>query len=425
MDDLRIELGTLENLEDDNDSSDDNSSKRGKKYKLPLVNPVCVETPKETGFHQTTRICLEQIREALLHHRWQEAAEYMACYPQMLDDSTNGTAQQHKELIWRISAEILHHHPNSKMEDYNNIYERMKHSGVRHYLMICLEQSFHLLLNGHIEDAKRQLSVAEGWRHGKESAVQDQRAKLIQAYRSLLDYIIWCDKKCTQPNTDDPDFGDNPDMHNYFRQASVNLKEILKYPGVWDPFILSYVEMLEFYGNHEEALKVLNDYAYDSNFPPNPNAHVYLYQYLKRHDTSERKLMKALKILHVLVPSHELMLEYSGLLLLSEKKSDIQKALEVILEMLDFACWKSNLDVWKHLKTIIQKLQIQKDWKNVVFEKMAARKDWWPALHFTSFHASKDSEENPELVEVKASLTKILCPDLTLKYTAGQGTSGE
>lgn len=42
--------------------------------------------------------------------------------------------------------------------------------------------------------------------------------------------------------------------------------------------------------------------------------------------------------------------------------------------------------------------------------KMAERKDWWPALHFTSFHASKDSEENPELMEVKASLTKILCP---------------
>lgn len=32
-------------------------------------------------------------------------------------------------------------------------------------------------------------------------------------------------------------------MHNYFRQASVNLKEILKNPGVWDPFILSYVEV--------------------------------------------------------------------------------------------------------------------------------------------------------------------------------------
>ncbi|KAA8583074.1 hypothetical protein FQN60_015620, partial [Etheostoma spectabile] len=243
------------------------------------------------------------------------------------------------------------------MEDYNNIYERMKHSGVRHYLMICLEHSFHLLLNGHIEDAKRQLSVAESWRHGKESAAQYQRIKLIHAYRSLLDYIIWCDKKFTHSNTEYPISGDNQDMHNYFRQASVNLKEILKSPGIWDPFILSYVE-----------------------------------------------------ILHVLVPSHELMLEYSSLLLQSEKRSNIQKALGVVLEMLDFACWRSNLDAWKRLKSIIQKLQLEDNWKDVVSGQMAARKDWWPALHFTSFHASKDSEENPELMEVKAPLTKILCP---------------
>lgn len=32
-------------------------------------------------------------------------------------------------------------------------------------------------------------------------------------------------------------------MNNYFIQASVNLKEILKNPGIWDPFILSYVEV--------------------------------------------------------------------------------------------------------------------------------------------------------------------------------------
>lgn len=41
------------------------------------------------------------------------------------------------QVIWRMSTEILHHHPNSTMEDYNNIYERLKHSGVRHYLLVC------------------------------------------------------------------------------------------------------------------------------------------------------------------------------------------------------------------------------------------------------------------------------------------------
>lgn len=45
------------------------------------------------------------------------------------------------------------------------------------------------------------------------------------------------------PVSDERDADDNQDLHNYFRQASVNLKEILKSPGVWDPFILSYVEV--------------------------------------------------------------------------------------------------------------------------------------------------------------------------------------
>ncbi|KAK5852796.1 hypothetical protein PBY51_006636 [Eleginops maclovinus] len=426
MDDLERELMSFKDLEDDNDSFDDNSSKASTKSKLPLPNyGMHAEPPRESGFHRSTRVCLEHIRDALLHHRWQEAAEYMACYPQILEDTTNGSAQSYKELTWRISAEILHHHPKSKLEDYNNIYERMKHSGVRHYLMICLEHSFHLLLNGHIEEAKRQLSVSESWRYGKESAAQDQKTKLIQAYRSLLDYIIWVDKKFTNSNTEYPESNENQDIRNYFRTASVNLKEILKNPGVWDPFILSYVEMLEFYEDHEEALKVLNDYAYDNSFPPNPNAHVYLYQYLKRCDTPEKNQMKVLKILHVSVPSHELMLEYSSFLLKSEKSSDIEKALRVVLEMLDFACWRSSLDVWKRLEAIIQKLQQQENWKYVVRTNMAERHGWWPALHFTCFHASKDSEENPELMQVKAPLTKILCPDLTLKYTDWQATNGK
>ncbi|KAF7661582.1 hypothetical protein LDENG_00257780 [Lucifuga dentata] len=424
MDDLERELRHPEEL-DENDSSDSDSAKRGNISRLPLANPIYTEKTKESGFHKTNRICLQQIREAMLHHRWQEAAEYMSCCPQMLEDNNKRTSLQNKEIIWRLAIEILHHHPNSKIEDYNNIHERMKDLGVRNYLMICLEHSFHQLLNGQIEEAKRQLSVTESWRYGKESAGKFQKTKLIQAYRSLLDYIIWCDKKCTHSNTDCPYDGNNQEMQNYFRQASVNLKEILKNPGVWDPFILSYVDMLEFYEDHLQALKVLNDYAYDNTFPANPNAHVYLFQFLKRHDATEKRLTQVLKVLHSLVPSHELMLEYCSLLLRSEKSGGIQKALGVVLDMLDYACWRSNLDVWNLLKAIIDKLKLQKNWTDIVAEKMAARKDWWPALHFTSFHASKDSEENPELREVKASLLEMLCPGQMLSYTTGKVTNGK
>ena len=57
------------------------------------------------------------------------------------------------------------------------------------------------MLHGQIEGARQKLSEAESWRYGKESATQLQKTRLIQAYRSLLDYIIWCDKKCNVSNT--------------------------------------------------------------------------------------------------------------------------------------------------------------------------------------------------------------------------------
>lgn len=50
-------------------------------------------------------------------------------------------------------------------------------------------------------DAKRQLSVLAGWKHGQLSVAQEQGKKLTQAYNSLLDYIMWCDKKFSLSNT--------------------------------------------------------------------------------------------------------------------------------------------------------------------------------------------------------------------------------
>lgn len=33
------------------------------------------------------------------------------------------------------------------------------------------------------------------------------------------------------------------EMHGCFRKAAVNLKEIIKIPGVWDLFVKSYVDV--------------------------------------------------------------------------------------------------------------------------------------------------------------------------------------
>ncbi|XP_077443174.1 TATA box-binding protein-associated factor RNA polymerase I subunit A [Stigmatopora argus] len=425
MDDGENELRSPIFFDDCNDPLNNLVPKKEKKSGLPLAEPFLVETQRESGFHQTTRLCLERIREAMLHHRWQEAAEYMEFYPQIMEDKTGGVEQYNREMIWRIGIEILQHLPKAEMDDYNIIYERIKHSGIKNYLMITLEHCFYLMLHGHIENAKHHLLEAESWRYGRESARQLQKTIMIQAYRSFLDYIIWCDKKSSSSNTSSTIPENRKDVHTYFRQASVNLKEILNHPGVWDPFILSYVEMLEFYEDLEEAGKVLHNYAHDESFPANPNAQVYLYQYLLRHNAPERKLLNVLKKLHSLVPSHGLMFDYTSLLLLSGKARYIQKALGVILDMLDYACWRVSMDAWKGLKDVIDKLQLHEGWKGVVAEKMATRKEWWLASHFTRFHAAEDARERPELLAVKASLIKILCPEITLTYPAGQITSGE
>ncbi|XP_056149998.1 TATA box-binding protein-associated factor RNA polymerase I subunit A isoform X2 [Lampris incognitus] len=382
-------------------------------------------TPRETDFHMTTRLCLQQIREAMLHHRWVEAAEYLSSFAQTLEETSGSSMRHVPEIIWRIGTEILHYHPNTRREDYSSLYELMKHSGVKHYLMICMEHSFHLMVNGLIDEAQLQLSIAESWRYGNPSEEQAQRTELMQAYRSMLDYITWCDKKATQYNADDPDACETQEMNIYFRKSTIGLKGILKNPGVWDPFILSYVNMLEFHNDHDGALEVLNNYAYDDTFPQNPNAHIYLYRFLKKQGAPGKKLMKVLKILHKMVPSHEMMLEYFSLLLKSETVDNVHEALGVILDMLDYACWNSSLDVWNCLKTVIDNLKLQdKDWEDIILQKTVPRKDWWPALHFTSFHARKDAAENPELMRVKTLLAGILYPDHACYYTAGEVTSG-
>jgi TATA box-binding protein-associated factor RNA polymerase I subunit A len=54
--------------------------------------------------------------------------------------------------------------------------------------------------------------------------------------------------------------------------------------------------MLEFYGDQDGAREMLTNYAYDEKFPSNPNAHVYLYEFLKREKAPRAKLISVLKV---------------------------------------------------------------------------------------------------------------------------------
>ncbi|XP_067274346.1 TATA box-binding protein-associated factor RNA polymerase I subunit A-like [Pseudorasbora parva] len=359
-----------------------------------------------TSFLKSYRRCLKRIRDAMLLHNWQEAAVYYNSYIQSLEALDAYTVNTTVcEITWRLGTEILRHLPNASAEDFNAVYEQLKHNGVKNFSKICLEHCFHLMLSGEIEEAKRQLSIGESWRYGNFSIAQGNTKKIIHAYSGFLDYLTWFKKKSSAVENDE--VSSNHEMHTYFRQASVTLKDIITQPGVWDPFVLSYINMLEFYDDEEGALQILENYAYNKEFPNNPNAHVYLYQFLKRHDAPPDKLIGSLRILRTLVPSHELMLELCSLLLCTKFMSDLEEALTISMDLLEFSSWKSDIRAWSCLLNIMKILR-RKKCIETVKKEWDARYSLWFSLHYRSYIGRKDMAENASIMKVKREVLRVV-----------------
>ncbi|XP_078212601.1 TATA box-binding protein-associated factor RNA polymerase I subunit A isoform X4 [Callithrix jacchus] len=113
--------------------------------------------------------------------------------------------------------------------------------------------------------------------------------------------------------------------------------------------------LLEFYGDRDGAQEVLTNYAYDEKLPSNPNAHIYLHNFLKRQKAPTSKLISVLKILYQIVPSHKSMLEFHTLLRKSEKEEHHKLGLEVLLGVFDFAGCTKNITAWKYLAKYLKK----------------------------------------------------------------------
>ncbi|KAM5144413.1 TATA box-binding protein-associated factor RNA polymerase I subunit A isoform 1-T2 [Callospermophilus lateralis] len=365
---------------------------------------------KKKDFAQTTSACLNFIQEALLKHEWQQAAEYMYSYLQTLEDSDTYKKQAAPEVIWRLGSEILFYHPKSNVETFSTFADRMKNIGVLNYVKISLQHALYLMHHGMLEDANRNLSQAETWRYGEKSSSQEILINLVQAYKGLLQYYTWSKKKAELSKLDENDYAYSSATQSMLSDSwktSVNICGLIKTPGVWDPFVKSYVEMLEFYGDQDEARKILTNYAYDEKFPSNPNAHIYLYNFLKKEKAPRAKLLSVLKNLYQIVPSHRLMLEFHMLLRKSEKEELRKLGLKVLFGVLDFAGCTKNITAWKYLARYLRQLLMENRlaW---VQEEWNSRKSWWPTFHFSYFWAKSDWKEDTDLTCEKAFVAGIL-----------------
>ncbi|XP_018412002.1 PREDICTED: TATA box-binding protein-associated factor RNA polymerase I subunit A [Nanorana parkeri] len=374
---------------------------------LVLLPPVTTRRILST---QTTSACLHLIHEALYKHQWERATSFFTSYVQSMESKSATELIKVPEVMWRLGNEILLNHPKSMPEDMNVFNETLKNIGVKCYLPISLEQVYFLLCRGQTEEAYRTLTVAESWRYGNISIFQNELVMLVQAHKAVLDCQSWMDKRSAMAKSEmdySSQSSTTKDLRGFCRQASMSFREILQRPGVWDPFVLSYVNLLENSGKEEKAENVLTEYAYNNTNPANPNAHVYLYEFKKRRGDSDEELIKVLKILHILVPSHKLMLDYSRLLRNSESDEHHQLALQVLFDLLDFSGWKDNVKAWNHLaKQLRSRLKCgQTSW---ISEAWTSRSDWWPSYHFTQFQMKKDWSNCMELAVKKASVSVLL-----------------
>ncbi|XP_025025963.1 TATA box-binding protein-associated factor RNA polymerase I subunit A isoform X2 [Python bivittatus] len=361
VEELRQERSWLSTEEETEDVSTANALLSG--IYLPLL-PRYFHHPRNSGvkpseFQKVKEDCLCCIQDALLQSQWQRAAELMISYLEMLENTTAEKRVAAQEEIWRIGTEILQQHPQSNIEESNYFADRMKNLGVKRYLKISLEHAFHLLCSGFLDEAYQNLILAESWRYGEETVAQEKELKLVQAYKGLLDYYTWLKKKTDLLMLDEDSYTRSSlqqEMHGLYQQAKGSLKEIIRIPGVWDPFVICYVD-----------------------------------------------------ILHELVPSHELMLEFYNLLKKSKKRKKHKLQLKVIFAALDFAGWKENIKAWSYLaKQTVEILQNSDKQFHWLKKEWDTRKDWWPAFHFSPYLAKNNWQENKKLACEKVLIAGIL-----------------
>ncbi|XP_056409489.1 TATA box-binding protein-associated factor RNA polymerase I subunit A-like, partial [Hyla sarda] len=174
--------------------------------------------------------------------------------------------------------------------------------------------------------------------------------------------------------------------------------------------------LLESSGEKQEAEKVLTEYANNTKNPANPNAHVYLYEFMTRNEASDEMLINTLRPLYAMTPSHKLMLNFSKLLHSADSEDDQKLALQVLFDLLEFSGWKKDLKAWSYLAKQLKRT-FRHDRSAWVLEAWLPRKSWWPSYHFTKFHAKKDWQECAELAMKKALVAGTLQGPDCVYYT--------
>ncbi|XP_074659392.1 TATA box-binding protein-associated factor RNA polymerase I subunit A-like isoform X1 [Tubulanus polymorphus] len=347
-------------------------------------------------------LLLNLLREQVLDHRWVDALHvFSRC---VYEPSTS------LAFLWRLGSEILLQYGEFGVGLRSRFEKRLRPLlGVRAGIseqevlldealaLLALRRSSPVDLN-EADDILRSPRVS--WmRSPLQQTDSDLIFDIISFYRGLIAYVKYrrARREYNEYNVQLADGGEEA-VDILAMDAADALAPITDGVAgrVWDIFIAVYVEVLEHLEEFSVAQKTLIKNA-DSN-SDNPNAHVLLYEFYKRHpemcDSSTHRL-KPVEDLVRLVPSHRLAIdlhdEYRR-----ESPGNARPAVAVLFNALDYVAGRRiESRPWKLLADDLVTVATNKKRAEIEHVKTLwkSRADWWPAFHFNSKCLKTENEE--------------------------------
>ena len=225
-------------------------------------------------------------------------------------------------------------------------------------------------------------------------------------YCGLLAYIDYTNLRLTLPTADDSDLVAQK-MSACADVAKAQWEQLPGEPGVWDVFVVKYVDILERENDLKNCEEVLQTYRRSSAVPT--NALQMLYSFYSRHGwTDTQQKVDLLQELCSLDESSNRVLELYQLL----AKSEDPERISLLFTYLDYATTRDNRHAWKCLSREVLRNSsglASKSEVKIVSECWSEREDWWPTFHFSE-HSLPDvvplSGEEMDLIALKAQVAQ-------------------
>jgi len=177
-------------------------------------------------------------------------------------------------------------------------------------------------------------------------------------------------------------------------------------PGVWDAFIVKYIELLERENNIKKCEEVLRNYLRCCTIRPNGLRLLYLF-YVRHGWTDSQHTVSILKEICSLVESDGLALNYYQLLLNSSAMDCTR--INILFNLLDYAASRNCCRAWHYLSKDLTRHVLRYSNSNSVLKEAinqcwSVRADWWPQYHFAviSLPDALSSDDEIDLISFKS-----------------------